>query len=61
MASLHYNSSSICGPILGPLLKAVHQATLDAGAVRTLCSIKVASAAQAGGPSVDGLGRKFRK
>jgi hypothetical protein len=22
MASLHYNSSSICGPILGPLLKA---------------------------------------
>lgn len=22
MANLHYNSSSICGPILGPLLKA---------------------------------------
>ncbi len=44
-----------------PLLQAVHQATLEAGAERTLSIIKVSSSAQAGGPSVDELVRKFRK
>lgn len=44
-----------------PLLQAVHQATLEAGAERTLSIIKVSSSAQAGGPSVDDLVRKFRK
>ena len=44
-----------------PLLQAVHQATLEAGAERTLSIIKVSGAAQAGGPSVEDLVRKFRK
>lgn len=44
-----------------PLLQAVHQATLESGAERTLSIIKVSSAAQPGGPSVDDLVRKFRK
>ena len=44
-----------------PLLQAVHQATLEAGAERTLSLIKVSGSAQAGGPSVDDLVRKFRK
>lgn len=44
-----------------PLLQAVHQATLEAGAERTLSIIKVSSAAGAGGPSVDELVRKFRR
>ena len=44
-----------------PLLQAVHQATLEAGAERTLSIIKVSSGAQAGGPSVEELVRKFRK
>ncbi len=44
-----------------PLLQAVHQATLEAGAERTLSIIKVSGSAQAGGPSVDDLVRKFRK
>jgi len=44
-----------------PLLQAVHQATLEAGAERTLSIIKVSSSAQPGGPSVDDLVRKFRK
>jgi uncharacterized protein YqgV (UPF0045/DUF77 family) len=43
-----------------PLLQAVHQATLDSGAERTLSIIKVSGAAQAGGPRVDDLVRKFR-
>ena len=44
-----------------PLLQAVHQATLEAGAERTLSIIKVSSGAAAGGPRVEDLVRKFRK
>jgi uncharacterized protein (TIGR00106 family) len=44
-----------------PLLQAVHQATLEAGAERTLSIIKVSSAGEPGGPRVDDLVRKFRK
>jgi uncharacterized protein (TIGR00106 family) len=44
-----------------PLLQAVHQATLEAGAERTLSIIKVSGSAKAGGPSVDDLVRKFRQ
>jgi len=44
-----------------PLLQAVHQATLEAGAERTLSIIKVSSGAQAGGPRVEDLVRKFRQ
>lgn len=43
-----------------PLLQAVHQATLESGAERTLSVIKVSSSAQAGGPRVEDLVRKFR-
>jgi uncharacterized protein YqgV (UPF0045/DUF77 family) len=43
-----------------PLLQAVHQATLEAGAERSLSIIKVSSGAQAGGPRVADLVRKFR-
>jgi len=43
-----------------PLLQAVHQATLEAGAERTISVIKVSSGAQAGGPGVEDLVRKFR-
>ena len=43
-----------------PLLQAVHQATLEAGAERTLSIIKVSSGAAAGGPRVEDLVRKFR-
>jgi uncharacterized protein YqgV (UPF0045/DUF77 family) len=43
-----------------PLLQAVHQATLEAGAERTLSIIKVSGSAQAGGPRVEDLVRKFR-
>ncbi len=43
-----------------PLLQAVHQATLEAGAERTLSIIKVSGAAQPGGPRVEDLVRKFR-
>ncbi|UUX95945.1 MTH1187 family thiamine-binding protein [Aquabacterium sp. J223] len=43
------------------LLQAVHQATLEAGAERTLSVIKVSSGAQAGGPTVEDLVRKFRR
>jgi uncharacterized protein YqgV (UPF0045/DUF77 family) len=43
-----------------PLLQAVHQATLEAGAERTLSVIKLSSSAQAGGPRVQDLVRKFR-
>lgn len=44
-----------------PLLQAVHQATLESGSERTLSIIKVSSSAQAGGPTVEELVRKFRK
>lgn len=44
-----------------PLLQAVHDATLEAGAERTLSIIKVSGSAQAGGPRVDDLVGKFRK
>jgi uncharacterized protein YqgV (UPF0045/DUF77 family) len=44
-----------------PLLQAVHQATLEAGAERTLSIIKVSSSSQAGGPRVEDLVRKFRQ
>lgn len=44
-----------------PLLQAVHEATLEAGAERTLSVIKVSSGADAGGPRVEDLVRKFRK
>jgi uncharacterized protein YqgV (UPF0045/DUF77 family) len=43
-----------------PLLQAVHEATLTAGAERTLSIIKVSGGAQAGGPRVEDLVRKFR-
>jgi uncharacterized protein (TIGR00106 family) len=44
-----------------PLLQAVHQATLDSGAERTLSIVKVSSGSQPGGPRVEELVRKFRK
>ena len=44
-----------------PLLQAVHQATLEAGAERTLSFFKVSSSAQAGGPRVQDLVGKFRR
>lgn len=44
-----------------PLLQAVHEATLQAGAERTLTVIKVSGSSQAGGPRVEDLVRKFRK
>lgn len=44
-----------------PLLQAVHQATLEAGAERTLSIIKVSNSAQAGGPRVSDLVGKFRR
>jgi uncharacterized protein (TIGR00106 family) len=43
-----------------PLLQAVHQATLEAGAARTMSVIKVSSGREAGGPRVEDLVRKFR-
>jgi uncharacterized protein YqgV (UPF0045/DUF77 family) len=43
-----------------PLLQAVHQATLEAGAEHTLSMIKVSGSAKAGGPRVEDLVRKFR-
>ena len=44
-----------------PLLQAVHQATLESGAERTLSILKVSSGAEAGGPTVEELVRKFRR
>jgi uncharacterized protein YqgV (UPF0045/DUF77 family) len=44
-----------------PLLQAVHEATLEAGAERTLSIIKVSGAARAGGPRIQDLVGKFRK
>ena len=43
-----------------PLLRRVHQATLESGAERTLSIIKVSSGAEPGGPSIDDLVRKYR-
>ena len=43
-----------------PLLQAVHEATLESGAERTLSIIKVSGGAAAGGPRVEDLVRKFR-
>lgn len=66
-SGLHYEVHGMGTVVEGPpekiwpLLQAVHQATLDAGAERTLSIIKVSSAAHAGGPRVDDLVRKFRK
>ncbi len=60
---VHGMGTVIEGPAdkVWPLLQAVHQATLESGSERTLSIIKVSSSAQAGGPSVDELVRKFRK
>lgn len=44
-----------------PLVQAVHQATLDAGAERTLSIVKISSGAEPGGPRVEDLVRKFRQ
>jgi uncharacterized protein YqgV (UPF0045/DUF77 family) len=66
-SGLHYEVHGMGTVVEGPpekiwpLLQAVHHATLEAGAERTLSIIKVSSAAQAGGPRVDDLVRKFRK
>ena len=60
---VHGLGTTVEGPPekIWPLLQAIHQATLDAGAERTLSIIKVSSAAQPGGPRVNDLVRKFRK
>lgn len=60
---VHGMGTVIEGPAekIWTLLQAVHQATLESGAERTLSIIKVSSSAQAGGPRVEDLGRKFRK
>ena len=66
-SGLHYEVHALGTVVEGPpekiwpLLQAVHQATLEAGAERTLSIIKVSGAAQAGGPRVEDLVRKFRK
>lgn len=66
-SGLHYEVHGLGTVVEGPpekiwpLLQAVHQATLEAGAERTLSIIKVSGSAQAGGPRVDDLVRKFRK
>ena len=66
-SGLHYEVHGMGTVIEGPpekiwpLLQAVHQATLDAGAERTLSIIKVSSGAEAGGPRINDLVRKFRK
>jgi uncharacterized protein YqgV (UPF0045/DUF77 family) len=59
---VHGLGTTIEGPPekIWPLLQAVHQATLEAGAERTLSIFKVSSGAQAGGPRVEDLVRKFR-
>ena len=66
-SGLHYEVHGLGTVVEGPpekiwpLLQAVHQATLEAGAERTLSIIKVSGSAQASGPRVDDLVRKFRK
>jgi len=59
---VHGMGTVIEGPSekIWPLLQTVHQATLEAGAERTLSIIKVSSGAEAGGPRIDDLVRKFR-
>lgn len=65
-SGLHYEVHGMGTVVEGPpekiwpLLQAVHQATLEAGADRTLSIIKVSSSAKAGGPRVEDLVRKFR-
>jgi uncharacterized protein YqgV (UPF0045/DUF77 family) len=60
---VHALGTTVEGPPekVWPLLQAVHQATLEAGADRTLSIIKVSSAARSGGPRVEDLVRKFRR
>lgn len=60
---VHALGTVIEGPpeTIWPLLQAVHHATLEAGAERTLTIIKVSSGAAPGGPRVEDLVRKFRK
>ncbi|MGE3348978.1 MAG: MTH1187 family thiamine-binding protein [Ramlibacter sp.] len=66
-SGLHYEVHGMGTVIEGPperiwpLLQAVHQATLDAGAERTLSIIKVSGSAAPGGPRIDELVQKFRK
>jgi uncharacterized protein YqgV (UPF0045/DUF77 family) len=66
-SGLHYEVHGLGTVVEGPpekiwpLLQAVHRATLQSGAERTMSIIKVSSGAEAGGPSVDDLVRKFRK
>ena len=66
-SGLHYEVHGMGTVVEGPpekiwpLLQAVHQATLEAGAERTLSIIKVSGAAEPGGPRIDDLVRKFRK
>lgn len=65
-SGLRYEVHALGTVVEGPpekvwlLLQAVHQATLEAGAERTLSIIKISSGAQAGGPRVEDLVRKFR-
>jgi uncharacterized protein (TIGR00106 family) len=65
-SGLKYEVHALGTVIEGPsekiwtLLQAVHQATLEAGAERTLTIVKVSSGAGAGGPRVEDLVRKFR-
>jgi uncharacterized protein YqgV (UPF0045/DUF77 family) len=65
-SGLHYEVHGLGTVVEGPpekiwpLLQAVHQATLESGAERTLSIIKVSSGAEAGGPRVEDLTRKFR-
>lgn len=65
-SGLHYEVHGMGTVIEGPpekiwpLLQAVHQATLDAGAERTLSIIKVSGASEPGGPRINDLVRKFR-
>ena len=60
---VHAMGTVIEGPPekIWPLLQAVHQATLESGAERTLTMIKVSGGAAPGGPTVEELVRKFRK
>ncbi|TFZ09050.1 thiamine-binding protein [Ramlibacter humi] len=66
-SGLHYEVHGMGTVVEGPpekvwpLLQAVHHATLESGAERTLSIIKVSSAAEPGGPRIDDLTRKFRK
>ncbi len=65
-SGLRYEVHALGTVVEGPadkvwaLLQAVHQATLEAGAERTLSVIKLSSSAQAGGARVEDLVRKFR-